>query len=77
MNRKVILLAVASMVAVMASGCSSYRGASQAGVNTGVGTTSSGGYGSGQVSRGGQVAGSGQVDRGGGFGQTCRYCQNE
>ncbi len=66
MNRKVRLLAVASMVAVMASGCSSYRGASQAGVNTGAGTTSGG---SGQVARGGQVAGSGQVARGGGFGQ--------
>ncbi len=64
MNKKIKLLAVASMVAVMASGCSSYRGASQAGVNTGAaGTANTGGYGSGQVARTGQVAGSG------GFGQ--------
>jgi len=61
MNSKIRLLAVASMVAVMASGCSSYRGASQAGANSDSGTTSSG-YGSGQVAR------TGQTTRGG-FGQ--------
>ena len=66
MNRKVRLLAVASMVAIMASGCSSYRGSSQASVNAPSGGFNSG---SGQVSRGGQVAGSGQVARRGGFGQ--------
>lgn len=59
MNRKIRLLAVASMVVVMASGCSSYRGSSQAGVNTG--TSSGGGYGAGQVSRANQVVGTGQV----------------
>ncbi len=62
MNRKIRLLAVASLVAIMASGCSSYRGASQASTNPPAGA-SSGGYGSGQVS------GSSQVSRGGGFGQ--------
>lgn len=70
MNKKIRLLAVASMVAFMASGCSSYRGASQAGVNT----SASGGYsGGGQVARSGQVAASGtsQVARRG-FGQSQR-----
>ncbi len=66
MNRKIKLLAVASIVAVMASGCSSYRGSSQASVNTGDGST--GNYGSSQQARSGQVAGGGQV-RGRGFGQ--------
>jgi len=64
MDSKLRLLAVASMVVVMASGCSSYRGASQAGVNPAAGTTG-GGYGSGQIARTGQVAR-------GGFGQQRR-----
>ncbi|GAA0414762.1 hypothetical protein GCM10009133_23960 [Cocleimonas flava] len=70
MDSKIKLVAVASLVAVMASGCSSYRGASQAGYDTGA--TSSGGYstsgetrGYGQRTRANQVAGGGQV-RGGG-----------
>ena len=63
MDRKIKLLAAVSMVAIMASGCSSYRGSSQAGVNNGTGSG-----GSGQVSRTGQVAGTGQVSRRG-FGQ--------
>ena len=56
MNSKIKLLAVASMVAVMASGCSSYRGASQAGVNADASTKSVGAYAGGQVARTGQVA---------------------
>jgi len=71
MNSKIKLVAVASLVAVMASGCSSYRGASQAGYDTGA-TAGSGGYstsgetrGYGQRTRANQVAGGGQV-RGGG-----------
>lgn len=79
MDGKIKVLAVVSIVAMMASGCSSYRGASQGGIDAG-----SGGYstntGYGQRSRTGQVAGTGQV-RGGGFGQqrantaaTCAPC---
>lgn len=58
MDRKIKFLAVASLVAVMASGCSSnsYRGASQAGVNAGANTKSVGAYAGGQVARTGQVA---------------------
>lgn len=66
MNSKIRLLAVASMVVIMASGCSSYRGSSQASANPPAGGYSSG---SSQTARSGQVAGSGQVARGGGFGQ--------
>lgn len=61
MNSKIRLLAVASLVAIMASGCSSYRGANQASTNP-----PAGGYSNSSSS---QVAGSGQVARGGGFGQ--------
>ena len=46
MDRKIKLLAFASIVAMMASGCSSYRGASQAGANNETGTANAG---SGQV----------------------------
>ena len=71
MNSKMKLVAVASLVAVMASGCSNYRGASQAGYDTGA--TGSEGYSTsgerrgmfGQRARSNQVAGGGQV-RGGG-----------
>ena len=59
MDRKIKLLAVASMVALLASGCSSYRGSSQASVNPGTGAAATGGFGSGQVARTGQVAGRG------------------
>ena len=65
MNSKMKLLAVASMVAIMVSGCSSYRGASQAGVSTG-GVGAGAVAATGQVARAGQVAGAGQVR---GFGQ--------
>jgi LysM repeat protein len=68
MDGKIKLVAVASIVAIMASGCSSYRGASQGGVDTGNGGYSSGGGLFGQRSGSGQVARTGQV-RGGGFGQ--------
>ena len=53
MNSKIRLLAVASLVAIMASGCSSYRGANQASTNP-----PAGGYnnGSSQVSNSGQVS---------------------
>lgn len=61
MNSKIRLLAVTSFVAIMASGCSSYRGANQASTNP-----PAGGYSNSSSS---QVAGSGQVARGGGFGQ--------
>ena len=79
MNGKIKVLAVASLVAIMASGCSSYRGASQGGVDATNGDYSSNaGY--GQRTRTGQVARTGQV-RGGGFGQqrantaaTCAPC---
>ncbi len=88
MDRKIKLIAVASLVAVMASGCSSYRGASQTGYDSGSTESSgSGGYSTsgerrglfGQRSRSNQVAGSGQV-RGGGQSQrnntsaTCAPC---
>ncbi len=64
MDSKMKLVAVASLVAVMASGCSSYRGASQVGYESG----SNGGYstsgdsrGYGQRTRANQVVGGGQV----------------
>jgi LysM repeat protein len=71
MDRKIKLLAVASMTAIMASGCSSYRGFG----SQNAGASDGGGYGSG----GGQVARTGQVSRGGLFGQrrastTCAAC---
>lgn len=86
MNSKIKLVAVASLVAVMASGCSSYRGASQAGYDSGS-TAGSGGYSTsgerrglfGQRARSSQVAGGGQV-RGSGQSQrnntsaTCQPC---
>lgn len=81
MKNKIKLIAVASLVAVMATGCSGYnRGSSQsAGSSEGDGYSSGGG--SGQVSRGSQVSNSGQVSRGGLFGQrrpaasaTCAPC---
>jgi len=86
MDGKIKLVAVASLVAVMASGCSSYRGASQTGYDSG--SSGSGGYSTsgetrgglfGQRARSGQVAGGGQV-RGGGQSQrsntaaTCQPC---
>lgn len=54
MDKKIGFLAVVSVAALMASGCSSVRGSNQ-------GAYGSDGYGSSQVSGGGQVAGSGQV----------------
>jgi len=76
MDGKIKTLAVASIIAVMASGCSSYRGASQGtggGYSTSGGTTTSSGTGG----LFGQRAGTGQV-AGGGFGQrstaTCAPC---
>lgn len=73
MDGKIKILAVASIIAVMASGCSSYRGATQGTTGTG------GGYSTGGTSGGlfGQRAGTGQV-AGSGFGQrstaTCAPC---
>ncbi|MCF6190703.1 MAG: LysM peptidoglycan-binding domain-containing protein [Cocleimonas sp.] len=69
MDKKIKLLAVASIVAVMASGCSNYRLGNQGGGS---------GYSSGG-SNTGQVARTGQVSRGGGlFGQrraaSCGTC---
>lgn len=60
---------IASVVAVMASGCSAYRGASQGTTDTGGGYTSAGGL--GQMTRGRQVTETGQV-RSRGFGQSQR-----
>ncbi len=84
MDSKIKLVAVASLVAVMASGCSSYRGASQVGYDSG--STGSEGYSTsgerrglfGQRARSSQVAGGGQV-RGTGQSQrrnsaTCAPC---
>lgn len=73
MDKKIKLLAVASIVAVMASGCSNYRGFGSQYAGGG------GGYSSGGSSSG-QVARTGQVSRGGLFGQrrassaTCAPC---
>ena len=69
MGKKIKLLAVTSIIAMMASGCSNYRVGNQGG---------SGGYSSGGSSTG-QVARTGQVSRGGGlFGQrraaSCGTC---
>ena len=68
MGRKIKLLAVASIVAVLASGCSNYRLGNQGGGS---------GYSSGGSSTG-QVARTGQVSRGGLFGQrraaSCGTC---
>lgn len=77
MDRKIKLLLVASMTAVMASGCSGYRnGSSQSA--SGSGDSSYSGGGSSQTAGSGQVAGSGQSSRGGLFGQrrstTCAPC---
>jgi len=81
MDNKVKLFAVASVFAVMASGCSGYRNGANQGYDNGNGNY--GGSGSGgttQVARSSQVAGSGQVaGRGGLFGQrrpasTCAPC---
>ncbi len=71
MDRKIKLLAVASMTAIMASGCSSYRGFG----SQNAGASADGGISSGS----GQVARTGQVSRGGLFGQrrasaTCAPC---
>ena len=84
MDNKIKLFAVASVVAVMASGCSGYRTSNQNAPASGSGDYSSSGTvgtggGSGQVSRGSQVSGSGQVSRDGLFGQrrpatTCAPC---
>ncbi len=70
MDGKIKILAVTSIVAVMASGCSSYRGAPQGTTGTGGGTATGGFF--------GQQAGTGQV-AGRGFGQqsaaaTCAPC---
>ncbi len=75
MDGKIRLLAVVSIVAVMSSGCSSYRGSSQGGADVGSGGYSSntGGGFFGQRAGTGQVAGSNR-----GFGQqratTCAPC---
>ena len=46
MDGKIKVIAVASLVAIMASGCSSYRGASQGGADVGnSGSSSNTGYG--------------------------------
>ncbi len=68
MDGKIKLLALASIVAVTASGCSGYRGASQAPADAGSGGYSSGGGLYGQRTGTAQVARTGQV-RGRGFGQ--------
>ncbi|MEE9328074.1 MAG: LysM domain-containing protein [Cocleimonas sp.] len=72
MDKKIKQFAVVSLVALMATGCSNYRGASQGGGGYATGTTGSDGYSTG--GRGyGQVARTGQVNRrGGGFGQSQR-----
>ena len=69
MDKKIKLLAVASVVAVMASGCSNYRGFGSQYAGGGDGY-SSGGSSSGQVAR------TGQVSRDGLFGQRrgCGTC---
>jgi len=69
MDGKIKHLMIASVVAVMASGCSAYRGASQGTTDTGGGYTSAGGL--GQMTRGRQVSDTGQV-RTRGFGQSQR-----
>lgn len=56
MDKKIGFLAVVSVAALMASGCSSFRGSSQ-----GAYGSDGSGSGSSQVARSGQVAGSGQV----------------
>lgn len=59
MGNKVKLIAVASVVAVMASGCSGYRGSSQNvnnNVDAGVGVDNSASNGGSQVARTGQVS---------------------
>lgn len=73
MDRKIKLVAVTSLVALVASGCSSYRGASQVGYDSGstgaTATTGSSGYSTsgeyrrlfGQRSHAEQVAGGSQV----------------
>jgi len=73
MDKKIKLLAVASIVAVMASGCSNYRGFGSQYAGGGGSVASGSGSGSGQVAR------TGQVSRGGLFGQrrsssTCAPC---
>lgn len=75
MDKKIKQIAVVSLVALMATGCSSYRGASQGtsggNYSDGSSTTGSSGYSTG--GRGyGQVARTGQVSRRGGFGQSQR-----
>lgn len=70
MNGKIKHVAIASLVAIMASGCSAYRGASQGSADTSSGGYSSGG-GIGQLTRGRQVSETGQV-RTRGFGQSQR-----
>jgi LysM repeat protein len=75
MDKKIKQLAVVSLVALMATGCSNYRGASQgtSGQYSDGSSTGSSGYSTG--GRGyGQAAGTGQVRRrgGGGFGQSQR-----
>jgi len=79
MDRKIKQLAVVSVVALMATGCSSYRGASQGGGGYSTGTTATSTTGSTTGSGGysnnngyGQVAGTGQVRRRGLFGQSQR-----
>jgi len=67
MDKKIKLLAVASIVAVMASGCSNYRGFGSQYSGGGDGY-SSGGSSSGQAAR------TGQVSRGGLFGQRRAAC---
>ncbi len=74
MDKKIKLLAVTSIVAVMASGCSNYRGFGSQYAGGGDG------YSSGGSSSTGQVARTGQVSRGGLFGQrrstTCAPCNS-
>jgi len=59
MDKKIKLLAVASIVAVMASGCSNYRGFGSQYAGGGDGYSSGGSGSTGQVARTGQVSGGG------------------
>ena len=70
MDKKFKLLALASIVAVMASGCSNYRGFGSQYAGGG----SNDAYSSGGSGSTGQVARTGQVSRGGGFGQRRSAC---
>lgn len=73
MKSKIKLLAVASLTAVMATGCSGYRGASQAGTNPEVNSTD----GTGGYSSSGQTTGGGfsqQRSRGVAVNDSCAIC---